>query len=59
METQSGILGHFLSLSGGRNAETMLQKIYVYIVGFFFLQWFGFSFCRFGRAFFLQDIRMA
>jgi hypothetical protein len=34
VETQGGNLGHVLSLSGGRNAETMLQNVYVHINGF-------------------------
>jgi hypothetical protein len=32
METQGGILVHFLSLSGGRNAENILRKIYVNVI---------------------------
>jgi hypothetical protein len=34
MEAQGGILVHFLSLSGGRNAENILQKVYVHIICF-------------------------
>jgi len=32
VETQGRNLEHFLSLSGGRNTETMLQKVYAHIL---------------------------
>jgi hypothetical protein len=43
---------NFLQLSGGRNSETVFQKVYVYIQ-FFLVLLCRLTFCRFSRAFFI------